>query len=394
MPVPIVKLSAVHVLGLAAFGILIGEWLKRRLPFLDSLHVPAPILGGLAYSMAILFLHDRVVNFQPDMMLQSILMVAFFTTIGLGASVSLIRDGGIAVTLLLLLATIGAFLQNALGMGLAKWMGLNPLLGIITGATALAGGPATTLAFGQTFEQMGLQAATAAGLAAAMFGIIAAGLFSGPLGALLIRRNQLKPTSVSASLDASKEGALEAGSLLTHVIAICVAMAIGSVVSASLRDAGIVLPGYIGAMIVAAVIRHIADRTGWIQLSQPYIGAIGKIALYLFIVMALIALEIWQLAALALPVLAILLAQTAMTLAFCYWLPIRVLGRDYEAAVMAGGFCGFMLGITANAVASMDDITRKHGPAPKAFLAVPITGAFLIDFTNALLITLMANMVK
>ena len=394
MPVPLVKLNVVQVLGLAAIGIPLGEWLNRRIPLLDALHVPAPIAGGLLYALAILALRDRVVNFELDMVLQSILMVAFFTTIGLGASFRLIREGGVAVAVLLILASIGAAMQNAVGIGLAKLLGLNPLLGIITGATALAGGPATTLAFGKTFEEMGVPGATAAGLASAMFGIIAAGLFSGPLGALLIRRHHLTPGTGTESGMARKSDPLEGDRLLTHVIAIAAAMALGSVVSAWLRDAGIVLPGYIGAMVAAAVFRNIDDRTRWLRLSQTHITAVGNVALYLFIVMALIALEMWQLTALAVPVLTILLAQTLITLAFSYWLAYRVLGRDYAAAVMAGGFCGFMLGITANAVASMDEITRKFGPAPKAFLAVPLTGAFLIDFTNALLITAMANMAR
>jgi ESS family glutamate:Na+ symporter len=394
MPVPLVKLTAVHVLGLAAFGIVMGDWLKRRIPWLEAVHIPTPIAGGLIYSLLILALRDRIVNFQPDMALQSILMVAFFTTIGFSASLRLIREGGFAVAVLLVLASVGAALQNALGIGLAKLLGLNPLLGIIAGATALAGGPATTIAFGKTFEDMGLPAATTAGLAAAMFGIIAAGLVSGPLGGLLIRRHKL--TAVTDGAQPGRKPILEpldAAKLMTHVVAIGIAMAAGSVISTWLRDAGVVLPGYIGAMVVAAAFRNIDDRTGWLRLSQAHTSAIGTIALYLFIVMALIALEIWQLTALAVPVITILAAQTVMTLAFCYWVPMRVLGRNYEAAVMAGGFCGFMLGITANAVASMDEITRKHGAAPRAFLAVPVTGAFLIDFTNALLITAMANLV-
>jgi ESS family glutamate:Na+ symporter len=184
------------------------------------------------------------------------------------------------------------------------------------------------------------------------------------------------------------------GSLLNTVLVMAVSMGVGSIVSAGFERAHVILPVYIGSMIVAAVIRNLDDRYGFARVSQPEVDACGRVALFLFIVMALVSLRLWELAHLAMPMLVMLAAQVVFCWAMCVWMVFRVMGRRYEAAVSAAGFCGFMLGITANAVACMEELVEKHGPAPQAFLVVPIVGAFLIDFTNSLIITTMANWMR
>lgn len=413
MPIPVVKLSAVQVLGLACLGVALGNWLKSRFPVLDRLNIPSSIVGGLVYAVLTLFLRDRVVNFEMDLVLQNILMIAFFTTIGMGASLRLVKEGGIQVVIFFVVATIGAILQNAVGIGLAGVFGVSPLLGIISGSVALTGGPATALAFGKTFEDMGVQGATAVGVASAMFGITAGGLMGGFIGGWLIRRYKLKavippPVTPSAEtvaygtapveqdtvskMDDESEG--EQTALLASVIAIAIAMALGSLLSAWFTSMKLVLPAYVGAMIAAAILRNLDDRFHFLNISARHVDTIGNISLYIFIVMALLTLQLWQLAALAVPFLVMLLGQIVLVFFMCIWLAFRVMGKDYESAVMAGGFCGFMLGTTANAMACMDVITQKHGPAPRAFIVVPLVGAFLIDFTNAIIITTMANFLR
>lgn len=355
---------------------------------LDRLDIPVPVAGGMAFALAALALHGRVVNFDADTSLQTLLMIAFMTTIGLNARLELIRRGGVGVIKLLAIATLGAFLQNVLGMGLAKALGVDPRLGILTGSVALAGGPATAAAFGGTFERLGVQGASSVALASATFGIAVAGLIGAYIGASLARR-KIRQAKYAAVVNANVR--TEVSNLLTAVLAIGVCVGLGNLLSMSIERMGVILPAYIGAMMVAAVVRNLDDRFGFARIAQADIDTLGRIALYLFITMALINLRLWEIAHLALPMLALLGAQVAFCWVMCVTICYRGMGADYEAAVTSAGFCGFMLGITANAVACMEELVEKFGPAPQAFLVVPIVGAFLIDFTNSIIITAMAN---
>jgi ESS family glutamate:Na+ symporter len=391
--IPTWKISAVQVLGLAALGVVIGGWLKRRVPLLDRLNIPVPILGGMVYAVATLVLRDRVVNIDADTVLRDLLMIAFMTTIGLSARVQLLREGGAKLLWFFAVATLGALLQNVLGMGLARALGVDVRLGILTGSVALAGGPATALAFGGTFEKMGVTGATTVAFASATFGITVAGLIGGYIGGWLIRRRGLK-SEAAETRQATGRPTSSTTQILGTVVVMAISMGAGSFVSAGFERAHIILPIYIGSMIVAAVIRNLDDRFHFARISQPDVDSLGRVALFLFIVMALITLRLWELAHLAVPMLVMLAVQVAFCWAMCVTLVFWVMGRKYEAAVSSAGFCGFMLGITANAVACMEELVEKYGPAPQAFLVVPIVGAFLIDFTNSLIITAMANLLR
>lgn len=396
--VPVWKLNAPQVLGMAAIGIALGTWLKRRIPLLDRLNIPVPIAGGMIFALGALALRDRIVNLEADATLRDLLMVAFMATIGLSARWKLVREGGKGLVLLLAISSLGALLQNVLGIALAAVLRVDPRLGILAGSVALTGGPATAVAFGGTFEKLGVRGATAVGMASATFGITVAGLIGGYIGGWLIRRHHLKAAAGRQERTQATPAAPTAGPepppLLNLVVVMGIAIGLGNLLSNAFERMGLILPAYIGAMIVAAIIRNANDRLHLLRISQPQIDMLGRIALYLFIVMALITLRLWELAHLALPMLVILAAQILlcwlMCLTVCYWW----MGRDYEAAVTSSGFCGYMLGITANAVACMEELVEKYGPAPRAFLVVPVVGAFLIDFTNSLIITAMANWIK
>jgi ESS family glutamate:Na+ symporter len=404
-PVLTLKLNAVQVLALAAFGLVMGVWIKRVFPLLDRLNIPASIVGGLVYAVAALILRDRWLNLDMDMVLRDILMVAFFTTIGMSASLRLVREGGVQVVYFFGIATIGAVLQNVVGIGLARVFGLDPLLGIVSGSVALTGGPATALAFGKTFEELGVAGATTLGIASATFGITAGGLIGGYIGGNLIRRHGLlpvrRPVPIRRPLPAEHETNAanddpesESSALMQSVIAIAIAMGIGTIISMGFERTGLILPAYVGAMIAAGALRNLDDWWDFARISQEHVDRIGNISLNIFIVMALLTLRLWELVHLALPMVLMLLGQIALVWLMCALLCYRLMGRDYESAVMAGGFCGFMLGTTANAMACMGVLTEKYGPAPRAYIVVPIVGAFLIDFTNALIITTMANFLR
>jgi ESS family glutamate:Na+ symporter len=413
----VLKLDLVQTVAFAGLVLFVGYGIRRVVRPLARNNVPAPVIGGLLAAVALLLMRrDGVGLVQFDTTLQAPLMIAFFTTIGLGASVSLLRRGGPQVILILAVATVVAALQNGLGMLLAGALGAHPLIGVLAGSVTLAGGPATGLAFAPDFEAVGVPSAATVAVASAMVGIIMAGLVGGPVATWLIERNRLarpvadggqgdpardeapaaSPAAEALPVDAERPaGAPEAKDadayvLLKTVVVILAAMWVGSWLSLGMAAVGIKLPAYIGAMLVAAVIRNLDEPTGWIGLSQRSIDAVGGVALALFITMALMTLKLWELVGLAVPLVVILAAQVAMMVAVCLAV-FRVMGRDYEAAVMTGGFCGFMLGTTANAVANMEALVERYGPAPRAFLVVPMVGAFFIDFSNALLITTLVN---
>jgi len=309
------------------------------------------------------------------------------------------------------LCTVFAIIQNLIGILVAAPFGLPPLFGVLAGSVTLTGGPATGLAFAPAFEQAGVPGAATVAVAAAMVGIVSGGIIGGPIGTLIIegqrlrRRHdqapppgqvahevverQLGESAAPATAPAGEDQ--DAYALLTAVVVILVAMWAGSWVSAKVAALGVTLPAYIGAMLVASVIRNLDDVTGFAGLSQRVIDEVGSVALSLFLVLALMTLRLWELSGLALPIVAILVVQVAFIAAVCRWPVFPAMGRDYEAAVMASGMCGFMLGTAANAMANMEALVQRYGPAPRAFLVVPMVGAFFIDFANAILITICLN---
>jgi ESS family glutamate:Na+ symporter len=415
----LLKLDLIQTVAFAGLALFLGYGVRRVVRPLARNNVPAPVIGGLLVAVAIVVARSAGAQiFAFDTTLQAPLMIAFFTTIGFGASVSLLRSGGPQVLLCLGLATLVAVAQNALGMLLAVPLGVHPLMGVLAGSVTLAGGPATGLAFAPDFAAVGVPAASTVAVASAMIGIITAGLIGGPIATWLVERNRLRPAHattsnvppaempvaapIAAAVGEERMEAVEAPSrpprgedseayvLLKTVVVILLTMWAGSWVSQGITALGVKLPAYIGAMLVAAVVRNVDERTRWIGLSQRSINDVGGVALALFITMALMTLKLWELVGVAVPLLVILAAQVAMVAVVCVGV-FHVMGRDYEAAVIAGGFCGFMLGITANAVANMEAMVERYGPAPRAFLVVPMVGAFFIDFTNAVVITTLLN---
>ncbi|MBL8919110.1 MAG: hypothetical protein JNJ54_09645 [Myxococcaceae bacterium] len=387
---PTVSLDAVQVLALAAAGLGIGAGLKRLFPLLERLNLPTAILGGFVLALVQFVLRDRVLNFRVETWLRDLLMIAFFTTVGFGARLSLLRRGGVPVLLFFGLAVVGALAQNALGVGLARAFGLHPLLGVASGSVALTGGPATALAFGAEFEKLGVAGASGFGLASAMFGIVSGGLLGGFLGGRFVARAPKAALLERPASEAPESPALEPGRVLPMVALLAVTMGLGSLVSTALAGAGVVLPAYVGAMLVAAVVRNVDDARRRPLISEAHLEVLGEAALQLFIVMALLTLQLWALVNLALPAVAMLAAQVVLVAALSA-LVFRVMGRDHEAAVTASGYVGFMLGTTANAVACMNELTGKYGPAPRAWFIVPLVGAFLIDFANSVLVTWLMN---
>jgi ESS family glutamate:Na+ symporter len=407
--IPTLGLDMISTLALAALLLFAGYGLKKLWRVLDRLNIPAPVVGGLLFSFVALGLRQAgLFAFQFDTVLQTPFMIAFFTTVGLTASLSLLKVGGPQVLLFWGLASLLAVLQDVLGVGLTKIMGVHPFLGLISGSVTMTGGHGTGLAFGPIMEGLGMPGATTLAVAAATFGLVSGGLIGGPIGTALIRRRGLRPhagkvrrmkSAPAEAMDELGEEAAAKSSLSSHEIlkymtVILGCMAVGTLVASGFKGLGITLPAYIGAMLVAAVFRNVCDFGRLMKLSQDYIEHLGAVALSLFLTMAMMSLKLWELLDLALPMLVILVFQVTMIALFAAFITFRLMGRDYDAAVMAGGHCGFGLGATPNAVANMNSLVEKFGPAPRAFLVVPMVGAFFIDFTNAIIITFFLNLVK
>ena len=380
------QLNMAETVGFAIILLLLGRWIKKKVSFFEKFFIPAPVIGGTLFSIILLIGHQTetfTFTFNDD--IKNLLMIAFFTTVGLSASLKILKKGGVGVALFLLAAVILVILQDIVGPVLAKALGINPLLGLAAGSIPLTGGHGTSGAFGPELEKLGATGATVVAVASATYGLIAGCLIGGPIARRLMIKNNLKPTESKEGVDNSLLGSateVTEESLFSAVVYIGIAMGIGALINNMLAKAGIKFPVYLMGMVVAAIIRNILDFNQK-QLPFTEIGIVGNISLSLFLSMALMSMKLWQLIDLAVPLIVILLAQTVLMAFFAYFITFNIMGRDYDAAVMSTGHCGFGLGATPNAMANMETFTKANGQSVKAFFIIPIVGSLFIDFINA-----------
>ena len=394
------SLDFIQTTAVGAMALFVGVAILRRMPVLRRYNIPAAVVGGLVIAILVTMSREfNVASVKFDTTLQAPLMTAFFTSIGLSASVGLLKAGTRQALVFLALATFLAVIQSLIGIVTAVAFGESPLLGVLMGPAALTGGPATALAFAPQFAAAGVAAAESVAIAAAMAGIVMGGLVGGPIVTRLIEHHQLHastpiPTTQTTTSLPVHSASDEEGDLLTVLKGLgvlLVAMGVGSWLGGVMKSADLTLPGYVGAMLMGALIRNVDDQTKWLQIPHELTERIGVVCLSLFLSVALMNLKLWELTSIAAPLLVNLIIQVIAVAVFCWYVVFRVMGRDYDAAVMSGGFTGFMLGTTANAMAVMHSVVQRYGPSPRAFLVAPIVGAFFIDFTNALLITGLLN---
>ncbi|MGE5678196.1 MAG: sodium/glutamate symporter, partial [Pseudomonadota bacterium] len=334
-----------------------------------------------------------------DTTLQKVLMTAFFTTIGFTASFKLLKKGGTKVIIFLCAASALVVLQDIVGISLAKVFGLNPLIGLATGSVPMTGGHGTAGAFAPLFEKAGAAGATTVAMAAATFGLVMGSMIGGPIGRRLIERFNLArnnspvhTTGQSAALETEKKELVPAN-FASAASQIILAMGLGTIISLLFQKLGMTFPSYIGAMFAAAIMRNISDSAKVFDIPLDEIDILGNISLSLFLSMALMTLKLWELAELAVPLVVMLLAQTVLMGLFAYFVTFNIMGRDYEAAVITSGHCGFGMGATPNAIANMEAIAGKFGAAPAAFFILPLVGSLFIDFCNAGIITTFMNII-
>ena len=380
------QLNMAETVGFAIILLLLGRWTKKKVNFFEKFFIPAPVIGGTLFSIILLIGHQTetfTFTFNDD--IKNLLMIAFFTTVGFSASLKILKKGGVGVALFLLAAVILVIIQDIVGPVLAKALGINPLLGLAAGSIPLTGGHGTSGAFGPYLEDLGATGATVVAVASATYGLIAGCLIGGPIGRRLMIKNNLKPTENKAGVDDSILGStteVTEERLFSAVVYIGIAMGIGATITLILGNHGIKFPAYLMGMVVAAIIRNILDFNQK-QLPFTEIGIVGNISLSLFLSMALMSMKLWQLIDLAVPLIVILLVRTVVMGLFAYFVTFNIMGRDYDAAVMSTGHCGFGLGATPNAMANMETFTTANGPSVKAFFIIPIVGSLFIDFINA-----------
>ena len=391
-----IQLDMYQTLAAAVLVLLLGNYLRKKINFLEKFCIPAPVIGGLLFAIFTCICYTTgIIEFSFDDTLREVCMVFFFTSVGFQANHKVLKSGGRSLIVFLGLVIVLIFSQNLLAIGLSKLLNLNPLIGMCTGSIPMVGGHGTAGAFGPVLEDFNIQGATTICTAAATFGLITGSLVGGPIGKRLIEKRKLMdnvPTEDDSLLVEDEEKHQRHTNMYAAaVFQLILAIGLGTIFSYFLTKTGLTFPIYIGAMLAAALMRNITEYSGKGTIHMGEINDLGGICLSLFLGMAMITLKLWELATLALPLVILLAAQTLLICVFTYFVIFNVMGRDYDAAVLSAGTCGFGMGATPNAMANMQAICDRYVPSVKAYLIIPLIGSLFADFINSLVITFFIN---
>lgn len=395
----VLSLNMIQSVALAVVVLLLGQYMVKKIKFLSDYCIPAPVVGGLIFALlALLFKQTNILEFEFDGTLKDLAMTAFFTSVGFSASFKLLKKGGLKVFIFLGAAVALVVLQDVVGVLLATLFNLDPLIGLATGSVPMTGGHGTAAAFGPVMEAAGASGANTVALAAATFGLVAGSSMGGPVGKRLIEKYNLKSNSGKTpgfEIDelAAKQRPLVENNFYVASFELIIAMGAGTLISILLESTGLTFPPYIGAMLAGAIIRNLSDVTKSFDVPKVEIDIIGGVSLSIFLAMALMTLKLWELADLAIPMIAMLLGQVILMYIYANFITYKLMGSDYDAAILAAGHCGFGLGATPNGIANMTSVSGKFGPAPTAFFILPLVGSLFIDFFNSTIITLFMNFI-
>ena len=418
-----IELNMIQTAGIGALALTVGMSLTRKVGFLQKFCVPSPVSGGLIFSLVTLILYSWFhIEVSFDDTLKDVFMLAFFTSVGFQSDLKVLKQGGKALLVMLGLLVVIITLQNLMPMGITRFMGVDPLIGMAAGSISMTGGHGTAGGFASVLEGMGLHGAGTIGMAAATFGLIAGSMLGGPLAEKIIHtkltHEQMQPQDEEidpAMAGIESDEASPAGrekrvstneqefqQYAKATYCILLVMGAGTLMSWLLTKTGITFPTYFGALILAAIVRNVMgflrykEDGKWVRaeksLDMDRIVSVGNICLSLFLGMAMISLKLWELQSLALPLIVILVSQIVMMGLFVFFVAFPLLGRDYDAAVLCAGFCGFGLGATPNAMANMSAVCYKYRYTVKPFLIVPIIGAMFADLINTAIITTFLNL--
>lgn len=392
-----IQLDMYQTLAAAVLVLLLGNYLKKKIYFLQKFCIPAPVIGGLIFAiMTCICYVAGIAEFSFDDTLREVCMVFFFTSVGFQANLKVLKSGGKSLIVFLGLVITLIILQNLTAVGLAKLLNLNPLIGMCTGSIPMVGGHGTAGAFGPVLEDLNIKGATTICTAAATFGLIFGSLIGGPLGKRLIEKHSLLNTAAneddSLLVEDEKKHERHTNMYADAVFQLILAIGVGTIFTMLLTKTGLTFPIYIGAMLAAALMRNICEYTGIATIHMGEINDLGGISLSLFLGMAMITLRLWELASLALPLVILLAAQVLLIIIFTYVIEFNIMGRDYDAAILVSGTCGFGTGATPNAMANMQAVCDQYVPSIKAYLLIPLVGSLFADFLNSLVITFFINL--
>lgn len=392
-----IQLDMYQTLAVAVLVLLLGNYLKKKIYFLQKFCIPAPVIGGLIFAiMTCICYVTGIAEFSFDDTLREVCMVFFFTSVGFQANLKVLKSGGKSLIVFLGLVIALIILQNLTAVGLAKLLNLNPLIGMCTGSIPMVGGHGTAGAFGPVLEDLNIKGATTICTAAATFGLIFGSLIGGPLGKKLIEKHSLLNTAAneddSLLVEDEKKHERHTNMYADAVFQLILAIGVGTIFTMLLTKTGLTFPIYIGAMLAAALMRNICEYTGIATIHMGEINDLGGISLSLFLGMAMITLRLWELASLALPLFILLAAQVLLIIIFTYVIEFNIMGRDYDAAILVSGTCGFGTGATPNAMANMQAVCDQYVPSIKAYLLIPLVGSLFADFLNSLVITFFINL--
>lgn len=392
-----IQLDMYQTLAAAVLVLLLGNYLKKKIYFLQKFCIPAPVIGGLIFAiMTCICYVTGIAEFSFDDTLREVCMVFFFTSVGFQANLKVLKSGGKSLIVFLGLVIVLIILQNLTAVGLAKLLNLNPLIGMCTGSIPMVGGHGTAGAFGPVLEDLNIKGATTICTAAATFGLIFGSLIGGPLGKRLIEKHSLLNTTAneddSLLVEDEKKHERHTNMYADAVFQLILAIGVGTIFTMLLTKTGLTFPIYIGAMLAAALMRNICEYTGIATIHMGEINDLGGISLSLFLGMAMITLRLWELASLALPLFILLAAQVLLIIIFTYVIEFNIMGRDYDAAILVSGTCGFGTGATPNAMANMQAVCDQYVPSIKAYLLIPLVGSLFADFLNSLVITFFINL--
>lgn len=395
------QLDMIQSAGVGALALVLGMWLTRKIAFLQRFCIPSPVSGGIIFSfltLALYLLADVEVSF--DGTLKDAFMMAFFTSVGFQTNLKVLRQGGRLLVVLVVLLVILILMQNTVSVSVAKVLDVNPLIGMAAGSISMTGGHGTAGGFASVLEGMGLTGAGTIAMAAATFGLVAGSMIGGPLAERLISKkltarqketNAAMPQSAPSAVTPCGRDQHESYAKATY--SIILVMAGGTLLSWLLAQTGVTFPTYFGALVLAAIVRNVMALSPKMEqhLDMDRIVSVGKICLFMFLGMAMASLRLWELQSLALPLVLLLLIQISLTTLFAYFVAFRLLGKDYDAAVLVAGFCGFGLGATPNAMANMSAVCNKYHYTINPFLLVPIVGGMVNDVINTGIITTFLN---
>lgn len=392
----IITLDMYQTLAIAVVVLMLGKYLRKKIYILEKFCIPSPVVGGLLFAIFTCICYATgIAEFAFDDILKEVCMVFFFTSVGYQANLKVLKQGGKSLLIFLILVFALILSQNFLAVGISKLLHIDAYIGLCTGSIPMVGGHGTAGAFGPVLEDFGISGATTLCTAAATYGLIAGSMIGGPIGSRLVEKYKLLETvsqeDDSLLVEEEKKHERHVSMYPSAVFQLILAVGAGTIISYFLSLTGMTFPIYIGAMIAAAIIRNISEYTGKYTIYMGEINDMGGICLSLFLGIAMITLKLWQLASLALPLVVLLAGQTLFMFLFARFVVYNVMGRDYDAAVLAAGTCGFGMGATPNAMANMQALCEKYVPSVKAYLLIPLIGSLFADFINSLTITFFIN---